>query len=36
VDDLFADVDWRAESLERDADDINRPDHAGTEAARLE
>ena len=35
VDDLVADIDGRAEFLERPLDDLDRPDDAGAEAARL-
>ena len=35
VNNLFADVNWRTEGLERDADDIDRPDDAGAESAGL-
>ena len=36
VDDLFADVDRRPKGLQGDADNIDRPDHARAEAARLQ
>ena len=36
VNDLFADIDRRTESFERDADDINGADDAGAESARLQ
>ena len=34
VDDLVADIDGRAEPLERDLDDLDRPIDSGTETAR--
>jgi hypothetical protein len=36
VNDLLADVDWRAECLEGDADNVNGTDYAGAEASRLQ
>jgi hypothetical protein len=36
VDDLFADVDGRAKGLKRNADNVNRPNHAGAKSAGLE
>ena len=36
MDDFAADIDGRAEGLKSDFDDVDRADHAGAEAARLE
>ena len=33
---FLADVDWRAEGFEGDANNIDRPDYAGAEAARFQ
>jgi hypothetical protein len=36
VDDLFAHIDWRTKRLERNAHDINGPDHTGAKAPGLQ
>src|ERR1700678_4053697 len=36
VDNFFAHINWASKSLERNADNINRPHHPGAESARLQ
>ena len=36
MNDLFADVNWGAKRLQRNADNVDRAHHAGAESPRLE